>query len=236
MPPQIVAKSLSFSYQEELILKDVSFTISKGEFIGIFGPNGGGKTTLLRLLLNLESPTSGSVTIQHQANGCHGCEVAYVPQITRFDKAFPITVLEVVLMGLLHEVKWSGRYSKTHKKNALEALEKVGLKSFADARFGSLSGGQAQRALFARALVTNPNILILDEPTASIDPVAEETIHQLIEAEIGKKTIIMVTHDLDKISKKIDRAFCVYQTVREFTPKELCSHQKMGIYHKKEKS
>ncbi len=230
--PHIEVKGLTFSYGSSPLLEKIDLTIYRGEFIAIIGPNGGGKTTFLKLLLGLLKPSKGSITTFSEAGGCSQCQVAYVPQAMHFDKQFPISLKELVLMGLLHETSWMGRYSKEQEERAFCAIEKVGLKGLENRPFGALSGGEAQRALFARALVTNPKLLFLDEPTTNIDPFAGEMIRTLIHEMVGKTTVIMVTHDIEEITPKVDRVLCIYNGLTILEPKEVCNHYKSGLYHR----
>lgn len=218
------ANQLSFSYERKVpILKGISFEVKRGEFIGIFGPNGGGKTTLLKLLLGLLSPSSGSVNVDGK--------VGYVPQVRRFDKQFPITVFEVVLQGLLSLHKGWGGFSKQQKVMAHEALKKVGLEEKANAPFGTLSGGQIQRTLIARALAPCPEILLLDEATVGVDPEALSEILDFLTGLKGEITILMVTHDLQAIAEEMDTLFCINRDLTRFTPEKVCEHFAMGLYH-----
>lgn len=231
MNPIIKAEKLSFSYQDLVVLREVNFDVRLGEFIGIIGPNGGGKTTLLKLILGFLKPTSGSIQVFGKTPPESVSRIAYVPQTVRFDKQFPISVLEVVLQGRLSNLTWYGQYHKDDKQAAYEALEKVGLIHLKDRAFGTLSGGQAQRTLIARALVSNPDLLLLDEPTASVDPQTQKEIYSLLQQLHGKMTILMVTHDLNVAIEYVQRVLCVQNTVITLTPQEVCDHFAMGLYH-----
>jgi len=222
---------LDFTYEKNLILEEVSFSIARGEFIGIFGPNGGGKTTLLKLLMGFLQPTKGTIHLFGKSPKQVRKKLSYVPQISRYDRQFPVSVLELVLMGLLSNAPWWGGVLSSHKKKALNALQKVGLLELKDRAFGTLSGGQAQRALIARALVNDPELLLLDEPTASVDPDAQKEIHQLLSQLKGNMTILMVTHDLQPILNKAEKLFCVQRKVTTYLPQELCQHFALGLYH-----
>lgn len=222
---------LTFSYQDSLVLKDVTCQVEPGEFVGIIGPNGGGKTTLLKLLMGFLKPTSGKIRVFGLAPSYALHRMAYVPQILRFDRQFPITVLEVVLLGRLSHLPWYGRYSQADKQAALEALEKVGLVDFQQRAFGTLSGGQAQRVLIARALASNPDLLLLDEPTASVDTRVEAEIYTLLRRLRGTMTILMVTHDLRAAIDYVQKVICVQHSVACLSPEEVCEHYAMGLYH-----
>jgi zinc transport system ATP-binding protein len=224
-------ENVAFSYQDTPVLKDLNFTIKENEFVGIIGPNGGGKTTLLKLMMGFLKPCIGKVEIFHE-NPCNSLNsIAYVPQTARFDRQFPISVMELVLSGRLSHLSWHGQYSENDKIKALEALEKVNLTTFSKAAFGTLSGGQAQRALIARALVSEPKLLLLDEPTASVDAKAEADIYNILESLKGQMTMMMVTHDLAAVVNKLGRVLLVQGSVLSLTPKEVCEHFAVGLYH-----
>lgn len=222
---------LSFETDSTLILEKVSFTVQKGELLGIFGPNGGGKTTLLKLLLGFLRPTSGSIKIFGLSPEQARTHIGYVPQITRFDRKFPISVLEVVCMGLLCKLTWYGTLSQKNKTKALDALSTVGLASFANKPFFSLSGGQAQRVLLARAIVNEPKLLFLDEPTASVDTQAEAQIHELLLTLKRTVTILMVSHDLQTLASDVDRLLFIQRSSSIMTKEQICGHFALGLYH-----
>lgn len=227
----IDVSDLTFAYDDRPVLENVSVEIQSGEFIGIFGPNGGGKSTFLKLLMGFLKPKKGKIEIGGLTPADARRKIAYVPQITLFDKQFPISVLEVVLMGCLSELTLWGSYSEKSKRRAKEALEQVGLQDKQHQAFGTLSGGQAQRVLIARALASHPEILLLDEPTASIDTEAEETIYRILSEMKGSKTILMVTHDLHMITKRVGRLLCIQKHLTSFSPNEVCEHFALGLYH-----
>ncbi len=231
MLPAVEVIDLSFSYQETQILTEVSFTISEKEFIGIIGPNGGGKTTLLLLLMGFLKPSRGKIKLF----GKHPKEmrnlIGYVPQAFRYDKDFPITTLEVVLGGRLFASSKFGTWNKDDKEAALAALKKVGMEKYANASYSELSGGQAQRVLLARALVSNPKFLFLDEPTANVDRAAQAEIYKLLDKLKGEITLLMVTHDLHAACSHVERLICVERGIASFSPKEVCEHFALGLYH-----
>ena len=224
-------ENVSFGYQDIMVLKEVSFLVEKGAFIGIIGPNGGGKTTLLKLIMGFLKPLSGKVSIfGKDPNALMPC-IAYVPQTMRFDKQFPISVLEVVLQGKLSKLPWYGRYCEEDKNAALAILKRLGLEEMQDRAFGTLSGGQAQRVLIARALVSNPKLLLLDEPTASIDSQTQVEIYTLLKELSGSMTVVMVTHDLNAAIHYVQHVICVQHTVITLQPQEVCEHFALGLYH-----
>lgn len=227
----IIVQDLSFGYGKALILEDVSFAIPSGEFIGVFGPNGGGKTTLLKLLLGLLEPRRGSISIKGLAPHKALQGIGYVPQSMHSDPHFPISTLDVVLMGCLRTLKWTGNFSTHTRDAAHNALERVGLAHKAGAPFGALSGGEAQRALIARAIASRPQLLLLDEPTANVDVEAQKGIYALL-AELNREmTILMVSHDLHTIVHRVSRLLYVHRGVSFIEKREVCEHFALGLYH-----
>ena len=208
----ISVEELDFAYDGRLILKDVSLHVTKGELVAIFGPNGGGKTTLLSVLLGFLKPLRGKVKMRGS--------LAYVPQNFSFDPLFPISVFEVV--------------SLANKENAIDALTKVGMHKQVHAPFAALSGGQRQRVLIARALAMRPEILILDEPVANVDPKAQGEIYRLLDSLKGDVTILMVTHDLSGAKQLADSLYCMQQQLKRVEKEQLCHHFTQGLYHGEE--
>ena len=227
----VTLKDVSFAYEDQYILEHVSFSLKNGEFMGVFGPNGGGKTTLLKLIMGFLKPTSGKVEVMGMTPKEAQAHLAYVPQSLRFDRQFPVTVAEVVLSGRLFNLPWHGRYALEDEEAAERVMDKLNLKHLKNQAFGDLSGGQAQRTLIARALVSNPNILLLDEPTASVDAEAEAEIYRILDDLKGTMTIIMVTHHLRTAVNQVERVLCVNKTVEDLKPKDVCGHFAMGLYH-----
>src|SRR3990167_8066794 len=172
--PIIQFKDVFFSYEKIFVLENVSFKISKGEFIGIVGPNGGGKTTALKLMMGFIKQNKGNISLFGHSPLEMRTRIGYVPQVNSFDKQFPISALDVVLTGCTSKISPLGFMPKQIKQKALVALEQVGLIDYKNHLFGSLSGGQAQKTLIARALVSDPDLLLLDEPTANVDPYSEK--------------------------------------------------------------
>lgn len=223
---------LDFSYQPNApVLEDVSLSVDAGDFVGLFGPNGGGKTTLFQLILGFLTPQRGTISLFGHSPKAMRTEIGYVPQHTRFDRTFPISVLDVVLLGCLSKLSRWGRFTPESLERARHALEKVGLTHKASAAFGTLSGGEAQRVLIARAIVDHPKLLLLDEPTASVDPHAEQSIYELLSDLNKSMTILMVSHDLQTILHKVKRFVCVQRKVTAFDTKQLCEHFALGLYH-----
>jgi len=192
-------KNLSFAYESDIILEDINLSINKRDFLAIIGPNGGGKSTLLKLILGINGYKSGDIKIFNQPPSKSIEDIGYVPQNTNINTAFPIRVIDVVLMGHSNNKFFKFGYSKDEKNLALDALDKVGMRDYSKSKIGSLSGGQRQRVMIARALCSNPKILILDEPTANIDVNGQKKIYELLK-ELNKSiTIIVVSHDISII-------------------------------------
>ena len=192
-------ENLSFAYNKEPILEEINLQVYERDFLVLIGPNGGGKSTLLKLILGLNKIQKGSIKILHHSLKGHNRDVAYVPQNTNVNINFPIQVIEVVMMGVAKKSLFSFGYKKEEITHALDILKQVGIEEKAYSKIGSLSGGQRQRVMIARALYANPKILLLDEPTASIDVEGQKQIYELLK-ELNKKiTIIVVSHDLSVI-------------------------------------
>lgn len=208
----IVIRDLSFSYDSREILAEVNLSIRQFDSICIVGPNGGGKTTLMKLIIGLLTPASGEVLVMGRRPEEAKRLIGYVPQYAVYDRQFPISVKEVVCMGRLGST-FTGRYTALDWDRTMLALQEVGLLPFADRSFSSLSGGQRQRALIARALASGGDILILDEPTANIDQESESHLFELLGELNQRMTILMVTHDVGFASKFFKRIACVNKRV-----------------------
>ncbi len=202
-------QNLNFSYNRQAVLIDVNLTVQVGEFIAMIGPNGGGKTTLLKLMLGLLNADSGNIRIFGKKPQDVSHRIGYVPQDVHINKGFPISALDVVLMGKLKPGIGGSRHSEMDRLAALHALEQVEMEKFCNHRIGELSGGQKQRVFVARALVTDPELLFLDEPTASIDTKGQNEFYKLLNELNEKITIIVVSHDLMVVSGYIKSVVCV---------------------------
>jgi zinc transport system ATP-binding protein len=213
--------NVSFSYTHIPVVRDVTLAVGEGEFLGVIGPNAGGKSTLLKLMLGLLQPDKGNITVFGKSPEKGRSRIGYVPQYPAFSRDFPINVRDAVLLGRLGETRWYGGYTREDKEIAMNSLKTVEIDNICNQTIDSLSGGQLQRVLIARALASRPDILILDEPTANIDVRAEEDIFALLKQYNDHMTIIVVSHDIGFISGYVDRVACLNQTLLCHTTSEI---------------
>lgn len=218
--PALSFSGVSFRYGATPVLEDASFTVEAGASTCIIGPNGGGKSTLLRLALGLLEPRSGAIEVFGQPPRQGRRRVGYVPQALRFDPLFPVNARDIVLTGRLDRVRF-GSYTRECKEAARTALAEVGLENEAATPFADLSGGQRQRVLIARALATGADLLLLDEPTANVDLTMEARLLDTLDHLRERATIILVTHDIDLISRLGDSVLCVNRRVHRHAVEDL---------------
>jgi len=222
----IVLKDVWVHYGGINVLEGVNLTVSQHDFLGIIGPNGGGKSTLLKVILGLIKPSRGTINVLGDTPRNSRKYIGYVPQYSLFDPNFPMSVWDVVLMGRLGQVGLFKKYSKDDKKMALDALAMTDLLEYKDRQIGNLSGGQRQRVFIARALVANPKLLLLDEPAAGIDTVMQTEFYELLEKLKSEMTIIMVSHDISAVSVYVEKIACLnhklfYHDSKEITAEDL---------------
>ncbi len=212
--PAISAQNLSFSYGGPPVLETATFTVDRGDFASIVGPNGGGKTTLLKLILGLLQPLSGEIEVGGRPPADSRPMIGYMPQQTDLDTRFPMSVSEIVLMGRLTPgMRLGPFFSREDRRLAAEALELVGLDQLGRRSLAELSGGQRQRVLIARALACQPEILLLDEPTAHLDPHLEDEFLEILKELNRRMTVVMVSHDLGFVASCVNRCICVNRHV-----------------------
>lgn len=227
--PVVCFKGVSFRYGRTLVIEDADFDIYAGESVCVVGPNGGGKSTLLKLMLGLLKPDEGAIHVFGKSATAGRSRVGYVPQHIEFDPLFPVTALDVALMGRLSGSTF-GFVSRADRIAAYEALEKMGLAEKAKAPFASLSGGQRQAVLIARALVAKADLLLLDEPTAHVDVAAEERLMRSLKALEDSLTVITVSHDLAFVSRSVPKVVCVNRCVHVHPTSELNSERIRQLY------
>lgn len=211
--PVLELDGVDAGYDEEMVLKNISLKVQALDYIGIIGPNGGGKTTLIKVILGFLKPTRGCVRLFGEPVTHVRSLVGYVPQILAFDRAFPIQVIDVVRMGRLARRGVRSPYNKVDDRIVREAMEQTGVIGEENRTFGELSGGQRQRVLIARALAVEPELLLLDEPTASVDPSLQGGIYELLASLNRTVTIMMVTHDLGVVSEHVKTVGCLNRTL-----------------------
>jgi zinc transport system ATP-binding protein len=208
----VEVRDVTFGYGREVVLDHVSLGVERRDFLAVIGPNGGGKTTLLKVILGLVRPWSGEVAF-HLSSGASGSDprgrLGYVPQFSTFDKDFPLRLGDMVLMGRLGSRALLRPYSRDDRAAADREMERLNLAPLARAHVAEVSGGQLQRALIARALVSDPAVLFLDEPTASIDAESRETLRELL-ADLNRTIpIVVVTHDVTSFAPMVSRIACI---------------------------
>jgi len=228
--PAVEINDLWFSYGSQLVLREVNLRIQPAERVCIVGPNGGGKTTLLKLILGLLRPTRGRVRVFGQSPEHARRRVGYTPQHAMFDPSFPVSVTDVVLMGCLGKAGVLGPYRKADRAAAAEAIEEVGVYESRKRSFSQLSGGQRQRVLIARALASQPDLLLLDEPTANLDVGVEQQLYDLL-GRLGERlTVVLVSHDIGFVSELVDKVVCVQSTVAVHPTTELTGALMQDLY------
>ncbi|MEJ2101494.1 MAG: ABC transporter ATP-binding protein [Desulfobacterales bacterium] len=219
-----------FAYNGKTVLQDVSLDIQPGDFIAMIGPNGGGKTTLLKLILGLLRPDRGSIKVLGGPSEKASHHIGYVPQDVHINRSFPITAIDVVLMGKLGPAKRWTRNATQDRLEALDALERMEIADCANSKINALSGGQRQRVFIARALVAQPKILLLDEPTASIDARGQAEFYRLLKTLNKDITVLVVSHDLVAISTHVKSVACVNKRLHYHDQAEITGEMLEEMY------
>lgn len=218
----IEVSDVSVYYDNVCAIRDINLEISKNEFLAIIGPNGAGKSTLLKVILGLIRPENGEVKIFGNNIKKKEKLIGYVPQAVEFDRNFPISVLDVILMGRLRgNFTFFHRYSKEDAKKAVDIMDRLELTDLKGRQIGQLSSGQLQRVLIARALAVEPKIMLLDEPTASVDVNSRNKIYSILNDLKKEMTIVAVTHDMAAISTYFDSVACLNKALHYHGDKEL---------------
>lgn len=205
----IEIEHLSAGYDGKQVLNDINLTVYQNDYLGIIGPNGGGKTTLMRLILRLMKPTEGNIRYYKDGKEVKEISMGYLPQYNSLDKQFPISVYEVVLSGLSKTKGLFSRYSQAQHQQVLDTLERMQLMEFKDRHIAALSGGQLQRVLLARAIVSKPDVVILDEPNTYIDRRFQKQMYEMLEQINKECAIIIVSHDVAEVLNNVKHIACV---------------------------
>jgi zinc transport system ATP-binding protein len=228
--PMISLTGVSVSYGGVVVLEDVSLEIASQDFVGIIGPNGGGKTTLLKVMLGLVNPEKGEVSVMGEKPEKGRRHIGYVPQRSLFNSDFPISVNEAVLMGRYPLRGPFHYYRREDRLSVGRALRSVGMEEYAGRQIGQLSGGQQQRVFIARALVANPAVLLLDEPTASVDPSLQGAFYDLLKELSRHMAVVMVSHDISAVSIYVDKVVCLNRKLFYHGPAELSAQALADTY------
>mgnify|MGYP000731245572 CR=1 FL=1 len=232
--PVVQIDRIFFAYPPpgaEWVLEDVSLTIGPRDFLGVIGPNGGGKTTLLRIILGLLEPQRGVVRVLGRAPREVRTRIGYVPQHARIDPGVPASVLDVVLTGRLARSSWGFRYGRGHVEAAMAALEQTEMAALAGRTMATLSGGQRQRVLIARALASDAELLLLDEPTAGVDPHMEQSLTDLLHRLNQRLPIVIVSHDVSFVSTHLQRVACLNRRLICHAAQEISREVIAEMYH-----
>ena len=219
--PIVEIRDIWLSFRGRPVLEAVNLRLDEGDYLGLIGPNGSGKTTLLRVILGLLSPDRGSVRVLGESPAGARGRVGYVPQYTRFDASFPVNVRDVVLMGRIGSGGLFRQPSKRDRDVALSSLDKVEMADQAGRQIGRLSGGELQRVMIARALAVEPRLLLLDEPTASLDTRVGVSVFELLKDLAREVTLVLVSHDVGVISRYVKTVACLNRRLYYHHSKEI---------------
>lgn len=214
-------RSLTAGYDDKIVLEDINFSVSENDFIGVIGPNGGGKTTLLKVILGLIKPVSGKLEYDDSLFG----SIGYLPQISTGDTQYPVTVTDVILSGMMIRKKIISRMSSADRKKAHVIIEELGLRGMEKASLTELSGGQIQRVLLGRAIVGDPRLLLLDEPGNFVDSTFEKDFYEKLKELNGRMSILMVSHDIGIISSHVRSYACVNRKLHYHPSSEITNEQ-----------
>jgi zinc transport system ATP-binding protein len=216
-------KSLSASYGTDLVLQDVDFKVFENDFIGVIGPNGGGKTTLLKVILGLVKPVKGTLNFSPELQNSNN--IGYLPQISTGDNSYPVTVKDVVLSGLMIRKGLISRMTSDDRNKAGNVIDELGLSEFAGSSLNELSGGQLQRVLLGRAVIGDPKLLLLDEPGNFVDANFENDFYERLRILNSRMAILMVSHDIGTISSHIKSFACVNRRLNYHPSAEITNEQ-----------
>jgi zinc transport system ATP-binding protein len=227
----IEIQNITVAYGAKTVLRDISFVLWENDFLGMIGPNGGGKTTLLKAILGLLKPSEGNIIFYANGQPVSGLKIGYLPQINQIDKDFPISVFEVVASGLMAKKAGWRKYSNGQLQQINDTLDRMGMSKKAKSPVGKLSGGELQRVLLGRAIVSHPKILILDEPNTYVDKYFESRLYQLLEEINEDIAIILVSHDTGTILPLVKNIACVNETLHYHAGNNMSEEWLGQVYH-----
>lgn len=220
----ITLRNVGVNYEQSIALEDVNLDIFEDDFIGIIGPNGGGKTSLVKAIMGVV-PHSGEIEFAPAVRRKNHLKIGYMPQVSQFDTRFPISIEEVVLSGLQSEKGFFGRYTHADRQRATELLKQMGIDQIASRPIGEVSGGQLQRALLCRAIIAEPKLLILDEPTNFVDNNFEREFYALVKQLHERMAVMIVSHDVGTITSLVNAIICVNRHVHRHDSNILTEEQ-----------
>lgn len=222
-------KNLTVAYDSKVVLENANFSIFENDFIGVIGPNGGGKTTLLKAVLGLVEASSGQINFYGDMNE-RGSHIGYLPQVNKFDNRFPISVYDVILSGMATKKSWKSGFLKRDKSKVDEILQQLGIEGISHKPIGELSGGQMQRVFLGRAIISDPKLLILDEPDTYVDNQFESELYKKL-IELNKQmAILLVSHDVGTISTHVKSIACVNRELH-YHPSNIISPEQLKSYN-----
>jgi zinc transport system ATP-binding protein len=222
-------QNLTVSFDSKVVLKEANLTINENDFIGVIGPNGGGKTTLLKAILGLVQPASGRIIFSDEMKN-RGSDIGYLPQVNKFDNRFPISVFDVILSGLAKQKSWSNGFFQKDKAKVKDIIDELGIEKIAHKPIGELSGGQMQRTFLGRALISDPKLLILDEPDTYVDNQFESELYKKLKELNTRMAILLVSHDMGTISTYVKSIACVNRELH-FHPSNIISQEELASYN-----
>jgi zinc transport system ATP-binding protein len=226
----IELQDITAGYEDEIILRNINLSINENDFIGVIGPNGGGKTTLVKVIIGALKPVSGKVIQHRHADDDHKRVIGYLPQVSHTDRNFPITVLNVVVSGLAKSHKLFNHFTKAQTNKALKLLEEMGIAHLAEKNVGELSGGQLQRVFLCRAIVSDPELLILDEPNTFVDNKFESDLYKTLKALNERMAVMIVSHDVGTISYFVKTIACVNRELH-YHESNIISQEQLAAYN-----
>ncbi|MCX6333916.1 MAG: metal ABC transporter ATP-binding protein [Bacteroidia bacterium] len=216
-------RSLTASYDTNVVLEDVNFAVNENDFTGVIGPNGGGKTTLLKVILGLIKPVKGTIVFNSNLSDCNS--IGYLPQISTGDVTYPVTVTDVILSGMMIRKKILSRMSAGDKKKAHEVIDELGLSGLENSPLSELSGGELQRVFLGRAIIGDPILLLLDEPGNFVDSTFENDFYEKLNKLNSRMAILMVSHDIGMISSHVKSYACVNRKLHYHPSSEISNEQ-----------